>query len=290
MPAHYVTTILAGFVALTAVYGVLVYKIWAAERAAVQREVEAVSRVFSSYQVQLRTEVERYAASNAAYTNLSNRFSLEWAEARFGSEMESATDYSSVMLLRHDGQDVFLRTGQSSTQMIEKLSDSASLSRTFVGIQNEYQSLIRTHGNTLQSFTPYFERLSDVKIIEVGNSVAVAVSFAIVPDPGGIALADEPPYVLVTLHNMDAAHLDRLLKLLPLADLQFQKEPSPGKNGFALKNEVSEIVGYLVWPPMSQGKAIIQSSLLMVAFLTVAIFFATLFGLKRGRSGANLRA
>ncbi|WP_353311528.1 CHASE4 domain-containing protein [Shimia sp. NS0008-38b] len=239
-------------------------------------ETALVEKVFDNYQLLLKTELERYAASNAAYENVSINFDESWIERRFGSELGATTGYDYALMIGRNGRVVFQHSPDPEAQKFEDLAELQSIARTFLGIHAEYSSIKKSEPDLRTTFAPFFEKLSAVEIIEIGEEVAIATSFAIVPDPGGIELSKEPPYVLVTLNLLNSANLGRLLDLLPLSDLQFGKTIPGGKNGVAVAIDTGEVVGYLNWSPVNQSRSIIHARTLFVIFASVALFVATL--------------
>ncbi|MEP3668357.1 MAG: bifunctional diguanylate cyclase/phosphodiesterase, partial [Roseibium sp.] len=65
--------VLLMFCAVIFSFGLVLFKIVVAERAAAQREISSVSRFFENHKLALLKEMERYAASNAAYVHIETR-------------------------------------------------------------------------------------------------------------------------------------------------------------------------------------------------------------------------
>ncbi|PVB62339.1 bifunctional diguanylate cyclase/phosphodiesterase [Labrenzia sp. 011] len=258
-------------------FGTVLFNVLVSEREAAAREIRSVSRVFESHKQSLVEEMERYAASNAAYLNIETFPSLEWIRTRFGVDMALDFSHDFTTVLSRDRSVLFAIDSDKDTDP-EKyaLQVSGQLDAMLATIRKNYQdSLIRTEDQV--RFAGRLSDVSGVDIIQFDGRPSIAAAFAIVPDPGGIAMTFGPPNILVTIFEIDAVHLGNLLASLSLDNLEFVTEVPEDMISVPLANNAGAVLGYLAWRPMSRASSIILSSIpvLLIALgiiLTIALF------------------
>ncbi|WP_278923548.1 response regulator [Pseudophaeobacter profundi] len=287
-------TILLAFLALILVFASVFLKILSAEKDAFKREIVTVANVFESHKQKLNFQLERYAASNAAYLKIDTEFSLPWIEERFTSDLATVSDYDALFLIAPDREIAFrafaeqTSTGTPARNFQQILSDE-SIPR----IQQNYLDILAQDSTQSRHFSPYVSELSQVNLYQFGEDFALATYFAIVPDPGGIPIAQRAPYVLVTLHVLDAAHLETLLAALPLEDLVLVQEIPSGMIGLQLTPDTPDPdagPAYLAWHPTAKGTSILLSSAPVLGITVGCIFLLALFSIRRSqRDRADLK-
>ncbi|MCD9149105.1 response regulator [Pseudophaeobacter flagellatus] len=287
-------TILLAFLALVLVFASVFLKILSAEKDAFKREIVAVSNVFESHKQKLNFQLERYAASNAAYLKIDTQFSRPWIEERFATDLATVSDYDALFLITPDREIAYRNfVEQNSTAPPARNFQQILSDESIPRIQQNYLDILTQNSTQSGNFSPYVSKLSQVKLYQFGKDFALATYFAIVPDPGGIPVAQRAPYVLITLHVLDAAHLETLLAALPLEDLVLAPEIPSGMIGLPLTPDTSDPdadPAYLAWHPMAKGTSILLSSAPVLGISIGFIFLLALFSIRRSqRDRAGLK-
>jgi diguanylate cyclase (GGDEF)-like protein len=276
------------FCALIFSFGAVLFKVVVAEHEAEARETRSVARVFENHKQLLLREMERYAASNAAYQNIDTNLSLDWIKARFGVDMawDFAHDYT--VLLGRDGKIVF-SSNAGGNEIAEDFSTRlrTRINDTLESIRGNYVKALVRRGSGEIRFAGALADISAIDVVEIDKLPYIVAAFAVVPDPGGIEMSFGPPNVLVTAFEIDPAHLSNLLSSLALDNLQLASEIPDGMIGIPVKNGAGSVLGYLVWHPMSQASRIILSSL-PVLLLSLGVILT--FALIALRQNANAKA
>lgn len=281
--------ILLMFCAVIVSFAAVLFKVVVAERAAAQREIRSVSRVFENHKSVLLKEMERYAASNAAYQNIETDRSGDWIQTRFGVDMALDFMHDYTALIDPQGHVIFAADlyGRKSADFYRD-NIRARISGTLQTIRANYSSaLVRTEGETIR-FTGRLPDVSGVDIVEIDDRPHIVAAFAIVPDPGGIEMVEAPPNILVTAFEIDAIHLSNLLANLSLDNLTFAKEIPDGMIGVPLKNSEGGAIGFLAWHPVSQASTIILSSL-PVLLISLGIILTVALAALRQNANAKRR-
>ncbi|MCK7613915.1 putative bifunctional diguanylate cyclase/phosphodiesterase [Roseibium sediminicola] len=265
------------FCAVILSFGAVLFKVVAAEGEAAKRELRSVARVFENHKLFLLKDLERYAASNAAYINIETDRSQDWIQQRFGVDMalDFVHDYTALIDRNSDvllAMDLYGRHKDAFYQN-EILP---GFDKTLERIRKNYVSaLVRSETGDVR-FAGRLADISGVDVLDIDGQPYIVSAFAIVPDPGGIRMVDKPPNILITAFEIDAIHLSNLLASLSLDNLVFAKSIPDHMIGIPLENEDGQVLGYLAWLPMSQASAIILSSIPVLVLslgiiLTVAL-------------------
>ncbi|QFS96757.1 Cyclic di-GMP phosphodiesterase Gmr [Labrenzia sp. THAF191b] len=276
------------FCAVIFSFGAVLFKVLVAEREAAMRETKSVARVFQNHKQLLLREMERYAASNAAYQNIDTNLSPDWIRTRFGVDMalDFAHDYT---VLFGPGGKVLFSSNYHGKERAEDFSKSVQtgITGTLDSIRGNYvEALVRSEPGEVR-FTGALADISAIDIVEINDHPFIVAAFAIVPDPGGIEMSFGPPNVLVNAFEIDAAHLSNLLSSLALDNLKFASEIPDGMIGTPVQNGSGTVLGYLAWYPMSQSSGIILSSIPVLLLSLGVILTVALIAL---RQNANARA
>ena len=205
-------------------FGAVLFKVLVSEQEAAKWEIRSVSRVFENHKQNLLEEMERYAASNAAYQNIETNLSMDWIENRFGVDMALDFKHDYTALIGKD-QKVLFASGLYGKKhesyydgkIRERIAETAGKIR-----RNYVESLIASDGQV--RFAGRLKDVSGVDVIEIDGRPTIVCAFAIVPDPGGIPMTSAPPNILVTAFEVDAIHLNNLLARLSLDNLTFVRE------------------------------------------------------------------
>jgi len=257
-------------------FGAVLFKVLVAEREAAAREVKSVSRVLENHKQFLVREMERYAASNAAYQNIETNLSMDWVTSRFGVDMALDFVHDYAVVLDKNGNALFasdIRGNDASQYYAGNIRNQ--IDGTIAEIRRNYrESLIRAGGQV--RFAGQLSDVSGVDIVDIDGRPNIAAAFAIVPDPGGIEMTEGAPNILVTIFEIDAIHLGNLLASLSLDNLTFVTEVPGDMIAVPLQNNAGQVLGYLAWYPMSRASAIILSSIPVLAIslgiiLTIAL-------------------
>ncbi len=251
--------VLACFLLLVTAFGSVFVRLWEAETEALKREAVTVRNTFNAHKQQRLSEIERYAASNAAYLNIDQSFSQAWVENRFGEELARDSNYSGAFLVAPNGDLVFEKIPQAEGWSAADVQRLMGQKQTFADIRDNFFAAAQSLPDT-GSFSGHFPALSNIEVVRLGEEVALAASFAIVPDPGGIPLTGQAPHILVAVYCIDSEYLGRVLRDLPVSDLQLIRTEPTDQNSVPLFSAGDMVVGYLVWQPMSRSMEILVAS------------------------------
>ncbi|MBO9476491.1 bifunctional diguanylate cyclase/phosphodiesterase [Shimia sp. R11_0] len=278
------------FAALIVAFGVVFTLIWDAEERASRREIASVQRVFESHKYALLNEMERYAASNAAYINIEYDFSGPWVKNRFADDMAEEFPHSGAFLLSPDDQVAFEHTTAEVSDVAPVLTNPM-FQAAVAEIRTNFRELRALMPQGSGNFSGKLDQLSDIQALTIKEQVALVGSFAIVPDPGGIPISENMPYVLVTIHLLDRPHLDRILQNLSLAHLEFSPTPGDRWAEFPILGADDSVKGYLTWPPMSRSMIILLTSApVLLLFVGLIVALATIAILRNARAQNKLKA
>ncbi len=283
--------VLACFLVLVTAFGSVFARLWEAETEALKREAVTVKNTFNAHKQQRLSEIERYAASNAAYQNIDQSFSQAWVETRFGEELARDSKYSGAFLVAPSGELVFEKIPRAESWSASDVQKLMSQKRTFADIKDNFFVAAQSLPDN-GSFSGHFPALSNIEVVTLGEDAALAASFAIVPDPGGIPLTGEAPHILVAVYSIDAAYLSNMLKDLPVSDLEFIRTKPTDQNSVPLYSDEETIVGYLVWQPMSRSMEILVASTPFLIVCLGVIFAIAVYSLHqnaRARVALNRR-
>ncbi|WP_269584618.1 putative bifunctional diguanylate cyclase/phosphodiesterase [Roseibium sp. Sym1] len=275
------------FCAVIFSFGAVLFKVVVAEREAAKRELRSVERVFENHKLFLLKEMERYAASNAAYENIETNPSESWIQKRFGVDMalDFVHDYTALIDRKRQvllAVDLYgIHKQEFYLEQIEP-----QLGSTLEKIRANYSdALVRSESGDIR-FAGRLADISGVDVLELDGRPHIVSAFAIVPDPGGIRMVDEPPNILVTAFEIDTIHLSNLLASLSLDNLVFTKAIPENMIGVPLERENGTVLGYLAWVPMSHASAIILSSI-PVLVLSLGIILTVAFIAMRQNANAQ---
>ncbi|WP_420412620.1 putative bifunctional diguanylate cyclase/phosphodiesterase [Roseibium sp.] len=264
------------------VFGAVFAKVWIAERETAQREVTAVERIFDSHRQSLIDEMERYAASNAAYINTVSTPDNLWIENRFGVDMvgDFSPDYSAV--IDQNEKLIFAsdHAGTSGKPVAETVL-KGSFEGSIQTIRKAYLNGLVTDEAGQVSFTGQFADLTAMDILSVNEALSLVAAFAIVPDPGGIPMVSQAPHILISVFELNKQHLEGLLSILPVERLELVRDVPDNMIGIPLKNSAGTTLGHLAWHPISQATAIIVSSIPVLFLSLGAILVLVLAALRR---------
>jgi hypothetical protein len=160
--------VLLMFCAVVLSFGLVLFKIVIAEREAAQREIRSVERVFENHKSLLLKEMERYAASNAAYVNVETSRSFDWITERFGVDMalDFAHDYTALV----DGSlNVIYAANHSGAETSDFYLETIEeqIAGTLDDIRANYTgALVRTAGGDIR-FAGSLPDISSVDIIDI---------------------------------------------------------------------------------------------------------------------------
>lgn len=253
------------------VFGAVFTKVWFAEKATAQREVTAVERIFSSHRQSLIDEMERYAASNAAYINTVSHPDAAWIEDRFGEDMigDFSPDYTAVIDQNEELIFASSQSGQAGEPVVENVLNGG-FKGAIQTIRQAYLNGLKTDEAGQVVFTGQLADLTGLDILSVNGTLNLVTAFAIVPDPGGIPMVLQPPHVVISMFQINDQYLKELLPALPVERLELTQNVPDNMIGIPLKNAAGTTLGHLAWHPISQATAIIVSSI-PVLFLSLGL-------------------
>lgn len=272
---------LFSFAMMLLAFGFIFFRIWTAEEDAADRERKAVARVFASHQTAILNEMERYAASNAAYFNIDTGFSGPWVKTRFADDMAADFPHSAAFLLSPENEVVFENVIDAGPLDLLPAINTPEIKASIAEIQAHYLADLARMPNNTGNFSGHLGHLSDIQVVGLETKIALVALFAIVPDPGGIPINDRAPYILATAHSLERPLLDRILENLALSDLHFADTVPAGMNSLPVTGATGRTKGYLYWQPMSQGIAILLSSVPLLLLFLVGITVMTVTALRR---------
>lgn len=276
------------FCAVIFSFGAVLFKVVVAEREAAKRELRSVSRVFENHKLLVLKEMERYAASNAAYINIETDRSQDWIQKRFGVDMALDFVHDYTALIDRD-RNVLL-----AVDLYGKHKQEFYLEKILPKFDNTLERIRRNYSDALVKsdqgdirFAGRLPDISGVDVMDIDGRPHIVSAFAIVPDPGGIRMVDKPPNLLVTAFEIDAIHLSNLLASLSLDNLIFAKTIPEDMIGVPLENENGQVLGYLAWVSMSQASAIIVSSIPVLVLSLGIILAVALIALRQNANAKN---
>ncbi|WP_417668178.1 EAL domain-containing protein [Roseibium sp.] len=252
------------------------------EKEAEKRELRSVSRVFENSKATILREIERFAASNAAYQNIDTRYSLPWVESRFGQEMAADYGHDLIFLVGRDGYPVYEKNnGKVETTAVPRFLIKGDVAALMRQVRTNYVvGLDRNNdGNTI--FAGKNEDVSGLTTVKLGNHVGLVAVHAIIPDPGGIPMKAVAPYVLVAIHIMDDAYLKDLLEALSLDDISVAAEIPTGKIGVPISDTSEETLAYLVWRPAADASQTVLAWAPLLSAALLVILLLTMIALRQ---------
>lgn len=264
------------------VFGAVFAKVWMAEKATAEREVTAVERVLQSHKQSLVDEMERYAASNAAYINVVTAPDPSWIENRFGVDMagDFTPDYTAIVDPKSNLVFVSSQADQSARTVVESILQR-DFKHTIQAIRKAYIEALVTDAAGNVAFTGSLSNLTGTDLQIIDGVPSLVTAFAIVPDPGGIPMVVEPPFVLLSAFKFSDQHLQQLLSNLPVEDLELANKLPDNMIGIPLTNAAGDTLGYLGWHPISQATSIIVSSIPVLFLSLGAILIMVLAALRQ---------
>lgn len=275
---------------VTLVFSAVFIQVWLSDREAARREIVSVSRVFENHKQSLLEEMERFAASNAAYVNVVSKPSYSWIRDRFAVSM--ALDSSPDHIVLIDGNQVPVFRKSFSLAVTEDRFGQKIAGRvadTLTRISDAYVRSLAPAGNGQLRFSGKLSTVSGTDTVLIGGRPNLVAAYAIVPDPGGIPMEKGPPSVLISVFEIDQHHLKTLLASLSLDNLQLVERIPDGMIGTPLLNNAGEELGFLAWHPMSRASSVIMGSLPVLSLSLGAILLMALFILRQNtRTGQRL--
>ncbi|MBO9473039.1 bifunctional diguanylate cyclase/phosphodiesterase [Shimia sp. R10_1] len=247
------------------------YRIWVSEQTAAIRESRFVVQMYDRVQSSMLAALKPYAASDAAYRNVSIDFDLPWVEQRFGRDMGAETNFSAVFMIAPDDSIAFQDLSRDDLPQTIERSDMPSVWEAAETIRNAYLAEVRTRTPSDSNFSGKLRQLSEIHALRWGEHIALAASYAVVPDPGAAPLVDEPPYILTALCVLDPAKLSRISPNVSLVDVSEASSIRADQNALLITDQNGAPLGYITWPPMGQGTRIIVAAapLLVLLILTI---------------------
>ncbi|XYK78560.1 MAG: putative bifunctional diguanylate cyclase/phosphodiesterase [Labrenzia sp.] len=257
------------FTIVLVVFGAVFIKVWLAEKETAQREVMAVARVFDSYRQSLIDEMERYAASNAAYINIVSKPNPDWIADRFGVDMagDFSPDYSGLIAPSDGLTFSASKTGEPAQKVIREILKS-DFAGALQSIRNNYLAGLTANLDGDILFAGDLADLNGSDVFRINGIPSLVTAFAVVPDPGGIPMVYQEPYILISIFKLNDRGLAELLSILPVEQLELLDEVPEGMIGIPLKNAAGSSVAQLVWNPISRATGVIMSSI-PVLFLSL---------------------
>ncbi|WP_422049175.1 putative bifunctional diguanylate cyclase/phosphodiesterase [Shimia sp.] len=215
-----------------------------------------------------------YAASDAAYRNISVNFSAPWVESRFVDDMIAETTYKAAFLIAPDDSVAFLHA-ESDPPLAQITADT--LPSVWDAAAQIRQTYLEEASNRIpedSNFSGMLDALSDIHALRWGDHIALAASYAIIPDPGMVPLIDAPPYILTTLQILNDTRLAQISPHLFLAGFDDASALSADRNAFLITGPDEVPLGYITWQPMGQGTRIIVAAtpLLLLLIGTITWF------------------
>ncbi|WP_280637778.1 EAL domain-containing protein [Shimia sp. R9_1] len=215
-----------------------------------------------------------YAASDAAYRNISINFSAPWIESRFVDDMIAETTYKAAFLIAPDESVAFLHA-EIAPPLTQITADT--LPSVWAAAAQIRQTYLEEASNRIpedSNFSGMLDSLSDIHALRWGDQIALAASYAIIPDPGMVPLIDAPPYILITLQILDDTKLAQISPHLFLAEIDDTNTLGRGRNAFLITGPDEAPLGYFAWQPMGQGTRIIVAAtpLLLLLIGTITWF------------------
>ncbi len=279
------------FTAIVAAFIFVISTIVISEQAAQERERRSVDRVFQNSKTAILREIERYAASNNAYMNIATRFSLAWVEQRFGRDMAADFNHDFILLMDPDGALVFRQVnGVQSSNALDGVMRDGDLPSLLASIRGSYLRSLSQRADGEVVFKGRQSDVSGVAVVDLAGRVGLAAAYAIVPDPGGIPMEFEEPYILVAIHVLDEAHLQDLLSALSLTDIFAEDHVPDDMVGLPIRDKTGTVLAYLVWKPVSDASRVILAWAPLLTGALLVILFLTFYALRQNyRATVELR-
>ncbi len=279
------------FTAIVAAFIFVISTIVISEQAAQERERRSVDRVFQNSKTAILREIERYAASNNAYMNIATRFSLAWVEQRFGRDMAADFNHDFILLMDPDGALVFRQVnGVQSSNALDGVMRDGDLPSLLASIRGSYLRSLSQRADGEVVFKGRQSDVSGVAVVDLAGRVGLAAAYAIVPDPGGIPMEFEEPYILVAIHVLDEAHLQDLLSALSLTGIFAEDHIPVDMVGLPIRDKTGTVLAYLVWEPVSDASRVILAWAPLLTGALLFILLLTMYALRQNyRATVELR-
>jgi diguanylate cyclase (GGDEF)-like protein len=125
--------------------------------------------------------------------------------------------------------------------------------------------------------------LAEHAVEVIDGQPAHFIAMPIVPDRGTIALADEPPHVVVAIRYFDRQFVDNLANKLSLENLKFQHGQPEGKNPstWTVRDHDNRPEGYFTWTSQQPGQGIWEFVVPIIVLLIIAISVAAFVAVKK---------
>lgn len=270
------------FAAIVAAFIFVLSAILIYERESSAREVGSVERAYENQKAQLLEQIERYAASNAAYVNTDTAFDPEWVRSRFGRGLAVREGYDLVVILDRDLNEAFSYLPETAPTELDLTSIlSPQVARLITGIRQRYVANLVTARNGDTYFSGTTNDVSAVTEVQIGQRIAIIAAMAIVPDPGGIPMRRDVPLVLLAAKQIDAKALADMLSSLSLTNLFLDETIPAGMNGTAIRDADGTPLAYLTWDPVARASQIILASAPVLAIALFVILAISLLVLRR---------
>lgn len=270
------------FAAIVAAFIFVLSAILIYERESAVREISSVERAYENHKLRLLEQIERYAASNAAYVNTDTAFDPEWVRSRFGRALAVREGYDLVVILDRDLNEAFSYLPETApTELGLGSILSPQVARLITDIRQRYVAGLVTGRNGDTYFSGTMNDVSAVTEVQVGQRIAIVAAMAIFPDPGGIPMRRDVPLVLLAVKQIDAQALSDMLASLSLTNLFLDRKIPAGMNGTAIVDEDGAPLAYLTWDPMARASQIILASAPVLAIALFVILGVALLILRR---------
>ncbi|MCY1704691.1 putative bifunctional diguanylate cyclase/phosphodiesterase [Pannonibacter sp. SL95] len=270
------------FAAIVAAFIFVLSAILIYERESAVREISSVERAYENHKLRLLEQIERYAASNAAYVNTDTAFDPEWVRSRFGRALAVREGYDLVVILDRDLNEAFSYLPETAPTELGLASIlSPQVARLITDIRQRYVAGLVTGRNGDTYFSGTMNDVSAVTEVQIGQRIAIVAAMAIFPDPGGIPMRRDVPLVLLAVKQIDAQALSDMLASLSLTNLFLDRKIPAGMNGTAIVDEDGAPLAYLTWDPMARASQIILASAPVLAIALFIILAIALLVLRR---------
>lgn len=270
------------FAAIVAAFIFVLSAILIYERESAVREISSVERAYENHKLKLLEQIERYAASNAAYVNIDTAFDLEWVRSRFGRALAVREEYDLVVILDRDLNEAFSYLPDTAPAELGLASIlSPQVARLITDIRQRYVSELVTARNGDTYFAGTMNDVAAVTEVQIGERIAIVAAMAIIPDPGGIPMRRDVPFVLLAVKQIDAQALSDMLASLSLSNLFLDRKIPASMNGTAIADEDGAPLAYLTWDPMARASQIILASAPVLAIALFVILGVALLILRR---------
>ncbi|MEP4030332.1 EAL domain-containing protein [Roseibium polysiphoniae] len=270
--------ILGMFSAVVAAFLFVLSAVVIFEREAEKREISSVSRVFENHKKGLLQEIERYAVSNAAYVNIDTNYSTAWVESRFGGDMAADFSHDLIVLLDRQKKPVFTNSSDSRSALaVEEKIVTGEVKTLVEQIAQSYLLGLETDQSGEIVFAGSLKDISGVVHVDLDGQIALVAAYAIAPDPGGITMVRDRPFVLLSVYPLHEVHLQEILAALSLGNLEVEEAIPADMIGIPIQNADEQVLAYLAWRPMAQASRIILASAPILSAALIAILAITLW-------------